>query len=208
MHLAQDMNRLTRRVPTWLVWCLGMAPLTWLAWGLGLALQGQSGPLGVDPVKTLEHETGLLALQFLIAGLAVTPLRRFAGLNLIKFRRALGLIAFTYLLAHIATWAVLDVQAVSRVIEDLTSRTYIMVGMAGFLLLVPLAWTSRNTAIRRLGAVRWRRLHMLVYPAILLGGLHFVMSVKGWPVEPLAYLGAISFLLGLRLLPRRRHASV
>ena len=87
---------------------------------------------GVDPVKALEHRYGELALQLLIAGLAITPLRRFAGVNLIKFRRALGLVAFFFLLAHLLVWAILDVQTLGRVWADIVKRPYITIGMVGF----------------------------------------------------------------------------
>jgi len=111
----------------------------------------------------------------LAAGLLVTPLRRFAGLSLLRFRRMLGLIAFYYICAHLLTWLLLDVRNPSAIWADIVKRPYITIGMIGFLALVPLAVTSNNASIRKLGALGWRRLHMLVYPAVILGAVHFVM---------------------------------
>ncbi|MHA7875005.1 protein-methionine-sulfoxide reductase heme-binding subunit MsrQ [Roseivivax sp.] len=183
---------LLRRLPVWVVYLLGALPAPYLFY-LGL-----TGGLGVEPIEALEHEYGLMALQFLIAGLAITPLRRHLGVNLLKFRRALGLLAFLYLMLHLAVWAVLDVQMLSAVWADILKRPYITVGMAGFLLLLPLALTSNNLSVRRLGP-RWRRLHRLVYPAVLLGALHFVMLRKGLQIEPLLYFAAVAALLALRI---------
>lgn len=162
--------------------------------------RGVSGQLGPEPIKALEHIYGEAALILLVAGLAVTPLRRFTGLTLIRFRRAIGLSAFSLVLCHLLVWAVLDVQALDRVWADIVKRPYITVGMAGLLLLIPLALTSNNRSVRWLGA-RWRRLHRLTYPAVLLGAVHFVMLRKGLQVEPVLYLLGIVGLLGLRAIP-------
>lgn len=184
-------------MPTWPIYAAGFVQVGWLFW------LGTSGNLGVDPVKTLEHRYGLLALQLLVAGLAVTPLRRFVGLNLIRFRRAIGLMAFYVLIAHVLVWLVLDLQSPAAAWADIVKRPYITIGMAAFLLLVPLALTSTDGAVRRLGSA-WRRLHRLVYPAVLLGGVHFAMLVKGWQIEPFVYLGLAGGLILLRAVPRTR----
>ncbi|MFD1914066.1 protein-methionine-sulfoxide reductase heme-binding subunit MsrQ [Halodurantibacterium flavum] len=191
-----------RRIPVWLVWVLGLLPLVWLV------VQAFRGGLGVDPVKALEHRLGLHGLQFLLLGLAITPLRRL-GLNLLRFRRAIGLIAFTYVMLHFAVWLSLDMQFEwNQIGRDLVRRPYILIGMAGLLLLIPLALTSNDASLRRLGARRWRLLHRLTYVAVLAGALHFVLLVKGWPAEPFLYLGAAAALLLLRLLWVSRRASV
>ncbi|MFP4304656.1 MAG: protein-methionine-sulfoxide reductase heme-binding subunit MsrQ [Rhodosalinus sp.] len=201
MPLATAINGAARRVPVWAVWVAGLAPVPWLVW------QAATGGLGVEPVEALEHRLGELALQILIASLAVTPLRRHLGVNLIRFRRALGLLAFAYVALHLAVWLLLDVQTLSRVWEDIVKRPYITVGMAGFLLLLPLAITSNDWSVRRLGAAGWRRLHLLAYPAAILGAVHYVMLARGVQLEPLLYLAAILGLLALRLrLPRRQAA--
>ena len=192
MQLAAPLNRASRHVPIWLVYVLGLCPIPWLVY------LGATGGLGVEPIQALEHRFGELALQLLIAGLAITPLRRLAGLNLMRFRRSIGLLAFAYVTAHLLVWQVLDVGVLAQIWADIVKRPYITIGMLGFVLLLPLAVTSNNWSVRRLGPA-WRRLHKLVYAAALLGGLHFVMLSKGFQIEPLLYLGAVVGLLLLRL---------
>ncbi|KIN75174.1 Sulfoxide reductase heme-binding subunit YedZ [Sulfitobacter noctilucae] len=158
-------------------------------------------------MKPLEHDYGQIALQLLIIGLCITPLRQYVGLNLIKFRRTIGVLAFTYVTLHLLVWAFLDVQTLGRVVEDIIKRPYITIGMAGFVLLLPLALTSNNWSVRKLGP-RWRKLHKLTYAAVLLGGVHFIWLVKGIQLEPLLYMAVILGLLSLRLRKPNRRASV
>jgi methionine sulfoxide reductase heme-binding subunit len=158
--------------------------------------------LGADPVKVVEHQLGILGLQFLIASLAITPLRRL-GLNLIRFRRALGLLSFGYIALHLVAWVSLDMGLRwSEMAADLWKRPYIIAGMIGFAALLPLALTSTNAAIRRMGPLAWGRLHKLAYVAILAGILHFVLLSKVWTGEVLLYSGLALCLLAVRLLPR------
>ena len=200
--MRDRLNSLLRRVPVWVVYVAGMLPAPILLY------MGAVGALGVEPIKALEHELGELALKFLVAGLAVTPLRRFAGINLLKFRRAIGLIAFYYVSCHLLVWLVLDVQLPSQIWADIVKRPYITVGMAAFVLLTPLAVTSNNLSLRRMGPVAWRRLHKLVYPAVILGAVHYVMLGKGFQIEPLIYLAIILGLLLARLpKPSRRRVE-
>lgn len=186
-------NTTARKVPVWAVWVLYLLPAPILLY------MGTTGALGREPISALEHELGEIALQLLIIGLCITPLRRFFGINLLRFRRAFGLLAFTYLVFHMLVWAVLDVQIVSQMWADILKRPYITVGMGAFLLLLPLALTSTNKMVQRLGAARWRRLHMLVYPATFLGAVHFVMVQKVWEIEPLIYATVIAVLVVLRM---------
>lgn len=194
---AQRLSSQVRRIPEWVVYVLGAAPAPWL---LYLAITGQ---LGVVPAEALEHEYGQLALKFLIGSLCVTPLRRFTGVNLLRFRRALGLLAFGYVVLHLLVWAILDVQIVSLMWADIVKRRYITIGMAAGLLLLPLALTSNRWSIRKLGR-RWNRLHYLVYPAALLAGLHFIWLRKGLQMEPILYTGVIVLVLATRLVPARK----
>ncbi|WP_093029016.1 protein-methionine-sulfoxide reductase heme-binding subunit MsrQ [Ruegeria marina] len=188
-----QINALLRRIPVGAVYMIcGMLPVWYLYLGL-------TGGLGPEPIKALEHELGELALNFLVAGLAVTPLRRFAGLNLLRFRRAIGLLCFYFLCCHLLVWLLLDLQILSEIWTDIVKRPYITVGMAAFLLLLPLAATSNDQSVRKLGPLRWRRLHRLVYPAALLGGLHYLLLAKGFRIEPLVYLGLIGVLIALRV---------
>ncbi|MCB4456136.1 protein-methionine-sulfoxide reductase heme-binding subunit MsrQ [Leisingera sp. McT4-56] len=185
-------NQLLRRLPVWAVYLAGMLPAPWLFY------LGATGGLGVEPIKALEHEYGELALQLLILTLAISPLRRLVGLNLMKFRRAIGLLCSFYVLCHLLVWLVLDVQIPEQILADIAKRPYITVGMAAFVLLLPLALTSNNLSVRRLGRA-WPRLHRLTYAAAVLGAVHFVMLVKGFQIEPLIYLGLVLGLLALRL---------
>lgn len=198
MDGAASLNGALRRVPVWAVCGLGLVPLAVLVW------RGLSGGLGIDPVKTLEHQLGLTALQLLLAGLLVTPLRRWTGVNLIRYRRAIGLLAFLYAALHLLVWLWLDLQLRwSEIGADLVKRPYVIVGMLGFACLVPLAMTSNGWSVRRLGAAAWQRLHRLAYAAVLLAALHYLLLVKVWSAEPLLYALAAAGLVALRWLWRR-----
>ncbi|WP_407925263.1 protein-methionine-sulfoxide reductase heme-binding subunit MsrQ [Paragemmobacter aquarius] len=187
-----SLNRLARRVPTWVVYIAGVLPFGWIVW---LTL---TNGLGADPVKAIELRLGELGLQFLVGGLVITPLRWF-GLNLIKFRRAVGLIAFFYIAMHLSAWVVLDMGLRwAEMANDLVKRWYIIIGMAGFAAMIPLAVTSNNASVKRLGGKVWNKLHKLTYFAALAGAVHYVVLVKAWPVEPLLYLGAVVLLLAAR----------
>jgi sulfoxide reductase heme-binding subunit YedZ len=185
-------NQLLRKVPTWLVYLVGLIPVP-----LFLYL-AQTGGLGREPIKALEHELGELGLKLIIVGLAITPLCKAVGLNLIKFRRAIGVLAFTYVALHLLVWLVLDVGILSQIWADILKRPYITIGMIGFVVMIPLAVTSNNWSVKRLG-VKWRRLHQLTYVAAALGGVHFIMIVKGIQLEPIIYMVIILALLAYRL---------
>lgn len=199
--ITDTINRGVRRVPTWALYIVYLMPVPWLLY------QAQTGGLGREPIKALEHELGEIALQLLIIGLTITPLRRFFGLNLLKFRRAFGLLAFIYVTLHLLVWLVLDVGILSQIWNDILKRPYITIGMAGFVLLIPLALTSNNWSVRKLGR-KWISLHKLAYVAAILAGLHYVMLTKTWQFEPLAYLTVILGLLALRVrwLPKKQAA--
>jgi sulfoxide reductase heme-binding subunit YedZ len=195
------LNGFARKVPSWAVYGLGLVPLALLIWAAVF------GGLGVDPVKAIEHRLGELGLQFLLASLAISPLRRL-GLNLIRFRRALGLLTFGYVTLHLVAWVGLDMGLRwSEMAADLWKRPYVMLGMAGFVAMLPLALTSTSAAIRRMGPVAWGRLHRLAYGALVAGILHLVLLSKVWTAEILVYSGLAIVLLGLRLLPRPAHRA-
>lgn len=172
------------------IYLLGMVPAVW-AFYLGFTDQ-----LGADPVNTLERLLGLWALRFLIIGLAITPLRRLGGPNLLRYRRAAGLLAFFYALLHLTVYLVLDQGLdLAAIWADILKRPYITVGMFAFAILAPLAVTSNNAMVRRLGGAAWARLHRLVYVAAAAGAIHFVLVVKAWPPEPLVYAALVAALL-------------
>ncbi|WP_370458565.1 protein-methionine-sulfoxide reductase heme-binding subunit MsrQ [Aliiroseovarius sp. PrR006] len=197
MKLVDHLNHGLRKVPVWLVYTLGAALPFWYLY-LGL-----TGGLGVEPIKALEHELGELGLQTLILGLAVTPLRAITGVNLIRLRRVIGVLTFFYVAAHLLVWLVLDVQILSEIWKDILKRPYITVGMAAFILMTPLAITSNNWSIRKLGP-RWGKLHKLVYPTAALGGIHYIMVGKTWEAESLLYMAVILVLLGWRVNDSRK----
>ncbi|MFK7871424.1 MAG: protein-methionine-sulfoxide reductase heme-binding subunit MsrQ [Roseobacter sp.] len=189
--LLDSVNSAARRVPTWVVYTLGLLPVPFL---LYLA---QTGGLGREPIRALEHELGEIALQLLIAVLCISPLRRYVGLNLLKFRRAVGLLSFIYVALHLLVWLVLDVGIISQIWTDILKRPYITIGMVSFVLMLPLALTSNNASVRAMGP-NWFKLHRLTYVAAILGGAHFIMLAKTWAIEPLAYMTAVLVLLALR----------
>lgn len=199
--MIDTLNTIFRKIPVWLVWVLYLIPVPVLLY------MGMTGGLGREPIKALEHELGEIALQLLIIGLCITPMRRFIGLNLLKFRRAIGLLAFTYVALHLLVWLVLDVQILSQIWRDILKRPYITIGMVGFLVMVPLAVTSNNRSVRTLGP-KWRTLHKATYLAAVLGGAHFLMVSRGIQLEPLLYMATILALIGLRFYkPRKRPAT-
>ena len=204
MDIVQNINSRLRKVPAWPLYILGMLPAGfYFYWAV-------TNQLGADPLKALEFQLGIWALQLLIATLLVTPLRNLFNLNLIKFRRAIGLLAFFYVCLHLMTYLWLDQQwGWAAILKDITKRPYIIIGMLAFLGLVPLAITSNNASIRRLGAAGWKKLHKLVYPVAILGAVHYLLLVKAWPLEPFVYLGIILILVGYRFLKlqRRRVAA-
>ena len=161
--------------------------------------------LGQDPIRAFEHEVGELALQFLIAGLVITPLRELTKINLIKYRRAIGLMAFYYTLAHLTVYMVFDQSLdFAEIWRDIVKRPYITFGMAAFALMVPLALTSNNPTIRKIGPVVWRKIHKMVYPIAIGAVLHFMLLTKTWEVEPMIYAAILAFLLGYRWRKSRK----
>lgn len=166
-----------------------------------LVYRGFTGTLGADPIEDLTFVTGDWTLRFLLITLTITPARYITGLHgLIRLRRMLGLFAFFYACLHFSVYLVLDqFFAWKFIVEDILERRYIMVGMLGLLSLIPLAVTSTDGMIRRLGGRRWRKLHRLAYVAGTCGVIHFLWLVKADLTEPLLYLIVLSMLLGYRV---------
>lgn len=186
-------------LPRWAIYLLGLLPAVYYI------ERAVSNKLGADPLAVLENALGEWALIFLIAGLCITPVMRMTRINLIKYRRPIGLLAFTFIVLHFTTYLVLDRQLnFWEIWTDIVKRPYITIGTAAFLLLIPLAVTSNDRSVRKLGTQTWRKLHKLVYVAALGGALHYILLVKSWPLEPIIYLFLVVGLLGLRLLWRFR----
>jgi len=183
---------------------IALKTLTWLAclWPLGRLVWGSvTGNLGPDSTATISFSTGLATLRILTISLAITPVRRLVPeLNwLVKFRRLLGLFAFFYgtlhLLAYVALYAGFDLNAMAA---DIAKRRFITVGVAAWLLLLPLAATSTNWAIRKMGGKRWNRLHKLVYVAAVCGVIHYWWQVKPGVLAPLNMTLILAVLLAAR----------
>lgn len=166
-----------------------------------LALQFARGALGANPIERVLNQTGLLALILLVASLACTPLKVVSGWTWpIRLRKLLGLLGFTYAVLHFLTYAVLDQGlAFGVILEDIAKRPFITVGFLALVLLVPLAVTSTNRMVRRMGFPAWQRLHRLAYVAASLGVVHFVWRVKKDLTEPLIYGGVLVLLFAIRV---------
>ncbi len=189
-----------------LIWLSCLAPLLIIAAGVA----GVGGvTLSADPIRETIHRLGRTALNLLLITLAVTPLRDLLRQPpLLRLRRLLGLFAFSYALLHFSAFAALDLRFDwGRIGSELAKRPYIIVGMTALLALVPLAITSTQGMMRRLGR-RWAKLHRLVYPIALLGVWHFWWQVKADITQPLLYSAALSVLLGYRLWKRWRATSM
>lgn len=179
-----------------LVWILCLAPIaTWV-------YQGFHSQLGANPVDRIQNQTGLVTIRLLMLTLAITPLRRVTGWNwTIKFRRLLGLFTFFYAFIHLLVYSVADNQLdIAAIVKDVGKRPFILLGMLGFLALVPLTITSTTGWIRRLGGKNWNRLHKLIYFTGVMGVIHFWLRVKKDHSEPALYVAILVLLLGMRLI--------
>jgi len=194
-----------------LAWVICLLPLARLAYGVV-----NPAVLGADPIAKVELATGHATLLLLTVGLGITPVRRLSPRLgwMIKFRRLLGLFAFFYGTIHMLAWVVLYTGLnVNVMIEDIAKRRFITMGMAAWLLLLPLALTSTNWAIRKLGGKRWNRLHKLVYLAVVCGVIHYWWQVKPGVFLPLPFTIAVALLLSVRpvqswLLRRKARAAI
>ncbi len=194
--------------------CLAAVPALWYAWAIYSDFTLGTRYLGSDPIKEAEHAYGAWTLRWLLASLAVTPLRRITGWNwLAKHRRTLGLYAFAYGVLHLSVWAILDVQLIiddlvgwDVVWADLTKRPFITIGMLCLILMLPLVVTSTKGMIKRLGK-SWQKLHRLVYVIAILGIVHFFMAVKLDIREPGIYALILAVLLGWRVRDARQRKA-
>ena len=184
--------------PKFVVFINALIPLALLLWDVS---RQRVGP---NPLEFATRTTGMLTLIFLCLTLAVTPLRKIFGLNsLVKFRRMLGLFAFFYGSLHLLTYIWFDrwFNLLSTA-EDVVQRPFILAGMTAFILMVPLAITSTNRMVKRLGGKTWARLHRLAYVAAIAGVVHFWMLVKSDTRLPLTFAFILLFLLGYRVLQK------
>lgn len=182
--------------PTVFVLCA--LPLGWLIY------RTFTGGLGANPIEAIIRYLGDWALRFLLIALAVTPVRIITGwLMVARLRRMLGLYAFFYVAVHIMGYVGLDhFFDWATIWADIVKRTYITVGMAALLMLIPLAATSTDAMIRRLGGAAWRRLHRLAYPAAIAGVIHYFLMIKAGYQEPLLYAVILAALFAVRLIKK------
>lgn len=194
MAYSQRINGWLRKIPAWLLYFLLPIPGIYT---FVLALLNQLGP---DPLYELIRTFGERGLQLIILTLLISPIRRWTGVSLLKFRRAIGLVSFYYICSHMLVWIAIDQGwNINTIIEEIIKRPFITVGMFGFLTLVPLAITSNNYSIRKLGALVWNKIHRLVYLAGAAGVIHYLLVVKAWPMEPIVYTLIVALLLAIRV---------
>ena len=187
-----------RRLRSWHIYVSLLVPLLFLTYDL------LSGRLGVDPMRAIEKSFGVTAIYILILTLCITPFSVLTGINFIRFRRAFGLMSFFYIILHFSTWLLLDMQLRwVEIAESLTRKPFIVFGMMGFLLLIPLAATSNNYSMKRLGKY-WQKLHKLIYVAIILGGIHYLMMEKTLQNDAIITFIIIIALISLRFFKLRK----
>jgi methionine sulfoxide reductase heme-binding subunit len=186
---------LIRRVVKPVLYVTALLPLAWLLFAL------LTGRVMGDQVKFMQHVTGDAILTSLLLTLSITPLRRITGWNeIIRVRRLIGLTAFWYACLHLTTYLVFDQElSLAEILKDIVKHPWVLVGFTAFLCLVPLAITSTNGWVRRLGGKRWQRLHRLIYLAAIMGVLHYLWLVKKDVTYPVLYGIALTILLGSRL---------
>ncbi|NNE97953.1 MAG: sulfoxide reductase heme-binding subunit YedZ [Pyrinomonadaceae bacterium] len=181
----------------------GLVPLGLLSW------DGYFGQLGANPVEFFLRTTGILTLSFLVLTLLISPMRKILGLNgLIRFRRMLGLYAFFYGLVHLVTYSIFDKSLdITAIAGDVWQRPFIAFGMIALTLMIPLAVTSTNGMIKRLGGKRWQKLHQLIYPIVILGVVHFYLIQKSDFTYPIIFGLIVFLLLGFRFFERLQKAG-
>ena len=163
-----------------------------------------TGNLGVNPIEKLMDELGLMALRLIIVTLMITSLSNIRILkSIVVFRRMVGLFAFYYVCLHFSTYIVLDhFLDIQFIIQDIMKRPFITFGFISFIFLIPLASTSTNNMIKKLGFKLWKKIHYLIYPAAILASMHFYVLVRADKTEPIIYMGIIILLLLHRIFKR------
>ena len=188
------LNTLFRAVPVPLVYFILLIPIP-LYFLLGII-----NKLGPDPLKHLEHKYGELGLIFLLITLSISPLLRYVRINLMKFRRCIGLVAFFYIVSHICVYFFLDIGlSLDILVSDLKKRYYIIAGFFAFITLIPLALTSNNIAVRKLNIKTWKKIHGFIYMAIILSIFHFILMSKTWTTELYFYSVLTLIILFLKI---------
>ena len=161
---------------------------------------GVANRLGPDPLRYLEHKYGELGLIFLLATLSISPILRYSKINLVKFRRCIGLVAFYYIVAHVCIYVFLDIGlSLEILVSDLKKRYYIIAGFFAFITLIPLAVTSNNYTVRKLKTRTWKKIHNFIYIATILSIFHFILMSKTWTGELYFYTALTVVILILKI---------
>ena len=183
-----------RHLPVSLLYFILLIPIPlYFYWGV-------VNQLGPDPLRFLEHKYGELGLVFLLITLSISPLLRYTKINLVKFRRCFGLVAFYYIVSHILVYFFLDIGlSMDLLLSDLQKRYYIIAGFFAFITLIPMALTSNNFAVRKLNIRTWNKIHSFVYIAIILSIFHFILMSKTWTGELYFYTLVTVIILVLKL---------
>ena len=186
-----------KRVKPYIFLLLLFPSLLWI-------LQFITGNLGVNPIERIMDEFGLMALRLIILTLAITTLANIKKLkSIVLFRRMIGLFAFYYVTLHFSTYIFLDhFLDINFIFKDIVKRPFITFGFISFLCLIPLALTSTNQMVKRLGFKVWKKIHYLIYPAAILSSFHFYVLVRADKTEPMIYMGIIVFLLVERIVKK------
>lgn len=196
MAIIPTLPRKYHSASIWALYVVGLCPAAWYFY------EALTGRLGFNPVREFEHLLGTWGLRLILATLVITPLRDLFGINWMRYRRALGLLAFYYVLLHFAVYLTLDLQLdFGAVGGDILRRPYITIGFAALLLLIPLAVTSNNWSIRKMSGA-WNRLHKLIYLIAIGGLIHYLLSLKSITLEPFIYIVLVVTLLVYRLARR------
>ena len=187
-------SALFRSLPISLLYCILLIPIPlYFYWGI-------ANQLGPDPLRYLEHKYGELGLIFLLITLSISPLLKFAKINLVKYRRCTGLVAFYYIVSHVSVYLFLDIGlSMDILFSDLQKRYYIIAGFFAFITLIPLALTSNNFSLRKLNIRTWNKIHSFVYVAIILSIFHFILMSKTWTGELYFYTLVTVIILALKL---------
>jgi len=184
------------------VFIASLLPFSWLVYALF------TDQLGANPVEAITRETGFWALRFLWLTLLISPLKWWTGWNsIVTIRRMLGLYVFFYAVLHMLLYLWLDQSFdLAEIIKDIIKRPFITIGFISFILLIPLAITSNNRMVKKLGGKRWKKLHKITYFIAIASALHFYMLVKQDKMEPLVYAGILLILLGMRVYKSKKKA--
>ena len=183
-----------RHLPVSLLYFILLTPIPlYFYWGV-------VNQLGPDPLRFIEHKYGELGLVFLLITLSISPLLRYAKINLVKFRRCFGLVAFYYIVSHILVYFFLDIGlSMDLLLSDLQKRYYIIAGFFALITLIPMALTSNNFAVRKLNIRTWNKIHSFVYIAIILSIFHFILMSKTWTEELFFYTLVTVIIIALKL---------